>query len=411
MRLVTLANLEPGSRLAQPIYGTTGLPLLNAGVEIDAGYREMLASRGTQAVYVEDPDTSDIEMPQPLSPKLRAQVTANLGQAFAAMTGKTEQLRESYVAVARKEMTASRFADAIRSAVGSGGLHTIARDMDSMLEELKGQQVLTGLNSIKSHDAYTFQHSIDVTIMGLVLARSLNWEPWRLRAFGLGCMLHDIGKLFIDPAILNKPAKLTDGEFAQIKAHPTVGYDAIRTVAENLGVLVPQVALQHHERQDGSGYPRGLKGTNELGGNEKGAIHDFGSIAAVADVYDALTSCRPYRSGWTPARTIAAIKRDAGTHFNRQAVAILLAKVPSYPVYSEVCLRTGKYAGWRGVVSEVSRVDLNRPTVRLMFDPTGKRVDPVEVNLRKEADTQFEAVAPDVPPAAAAAPAPEAKAA
>ena len=157
-------------------------------------------------------------------------------------------------------MQAARFADAIRAATGGEGLYTVAADIDSMLDELKGRSVLAGLNSIKAHDSYTFQHSIDVTIMGLVLARTLNWERWRLRAFGVGCILHDLGKLFIDAAILNKPGKLTDDEFKQIKAHPAVGYDLIKALATGLGVLAPHVALQHHERQDGTGYPRGSRG-------------------------------------------------------------------------------------------------------------------------------------------------------
>jgi HD-GYP domain-containing protein (c-di-GMP phosphodiesterase class II) len=403
MRLVALRKISPGAILAQPVYGPSGLPLLNAGVELNTGYLDMLKSRHMQAVYVEDPDTADIEFPQPLSPELRAKVTANLGHAFTGMTenDKSSELRQAYVAVAKKEMEASRFANAITSAIGTGGLNTIARDMDSMLDELKGAQVLTGLNSIKTHDSYTFQHSIDVTIMGLVLARQMNWERHRLRAFGIGCMLHDLGKLFIDPAILNKNGKLTDEEYTLIKAHPAVGYDAIKSIGEHLGALAPHVAFQHHERQDGKGYPRGIKGTNLLGGNEKGMIHDFGSIAAVADVYDAMTSNRPYRAGWSPARAIAMIKDGSGTHFNRQAVNMMMATVPSYPVYSEVSVRSGKFSGWRGIVSEVSRLDLNRPTIRVMFNPAGTRVEPVEINLRKEGDIEIDAIAPEAIAAAA----------
>lgn len=404
MRLFPLGEVAAGARLAQPIYGPTGQPLLNVGAELKSEYLEMLRIRGTTAVYIEDADTSDIELPQPLSAKTRAQVTANLGAAFTEMTGRTEKLRDSYVAVARREMEASRFADAIHSAVGSGGLNTLTRDLDSMLEELKGQQVLTGLNSIKSHDSYTFQHSIDVTIMGMVLARSMNWEPWRLKAFGIGCMLHDIGKLFIAPGLLNKPGKLTDTEYALIKAHPTVGYDAIKAIGEHFGVLVPLIAMQHHERQDGKGYPKGLKGSNELGGNAKGMIHDFGAIAAVADVYDALTSCRPYRSGWTPARTIATIERDAGTHFNSAVVDVLRTTVPLYPVLSNVCVLSGKYTHYRGVVAEVSRANLNRPKIRLMFNAAGERIDPIEIDLRRELATKIDAISES----AATAPLPKA---
>jgi HD-GYP domain-containing protein (c-di-GMP phosphodiesterase class II) len=346
------------------------------------------------ALYVEDPDTSDIEIPQPISPATRAKVTANLARAFDSITEKTASLKDAYVAVARKEMQSQRFADAIRSAAGGDGLYTVAGDIDSMLDDLKGRSVLAGLNSIKAHDSYTFQHSIDVTIMGLVFARSLNWERWRLRAFGVGCILHDMGKLFIDPAILNKPGKLTDDEFKQIKAHPVVGYDLIKALATGLGVLAPHVAFQHHERQDGTGYPRGLKGTNTLGENRPDTIHDFGSVAAVADVYDAMTSDRPYRAGWTPERTLAMIREGAGTHFNRQAVEIALQIVPPYPVCSNVRVLAGKYAGWQGIVSSVHRLELGRPKVRLLFNEQFRRVDPVEINLQVDRDVPITAATP-----------------
>jgi HD-GYP domain-containing protein (c-di-GMP phosphodiesterase class II) len=227
--------------------------------------------------------------------------------------------------------------------------------------------------------------------MGLVFARSLNWERWRLRAFGVGCILHDMGKLFIDPAILNKNGKLTEEEYKQVKAHPAVGYDLIKALATGLGVLAPHVAYQHHERQDGTGYPRGLKGTNTLGENRPDMIHDFGSVAAVADVYDAMTSDRPYRAGWTPERTLAMIRQGAGTHFNKQAVEIAASIVPPYPVCSNIRVTGGKYTGWQGVVAAVPRIDLARPKVRLLFNEQLRRVDPVELNLHVERDVPIEA--------------------
>jgi HD-GYP domain-containing protein (c-di-GMP phosphodiesterase class II) len=388
-----LTDVKAGAKLGQTIFGAAGQPLLQAGVELTPEYLQTLHDRGMTSLYVEDPDTADVEVPQPLSPATRARVTANLAQAFDSITEKTASLKDAYVAVARKEMQAARFADAIRAAAGGEGLYTVAADIDSMLDELKGRSVLAGLNSIKAHDSYTFQHSIDVTIMGLVFARSLNWERWRLRAFGVGCILHDMGKLFIDTAILNKPGKLTDDEYKQIKAHPTVGYDLIKALATGLGVLAPHVALQHHERQDGTGYPRGLKGTNTLGENRPEMIHDFGSLSAIADVYDAMTSDRPYRAGWTPARTLTMIREGAGTHFNRQAVDIAMQIVPPFPVCSNVRVLAGKYAGWQGIVASVPRIDLARPKVRLLFNEQLRRVDPVELNLHVERDVSIEAAA------------------
>lgn len=384
MKLLQTWNIAEGAVLAMPIHGAQGQVMLNAGVTLTRDLLDLLKQRGVAAAYIDDADTSDIHAPQPISPALRARATAHLGELFSNVHDRSQHLREACVEFARNDMRASRFADAIRASIGSLGVHTIVDDIDGMLDELRGSQVLTGLNSIKSHDCYTFQHSIDVTIMGLVLARSMNWERWRLRAFGVGCMLHDLGKCFIDPAILNKPGKLSRDEFELMRVHPILGCDAIRALAESLGALVPLVALQHHERQNGAGYPYGMHGTNTLGRNEKGMIHDFASLAAVADVYDAMTSARAYRAGWSPQRTIRMISDGAGTHFNRRVVAILRETVPLFPVLSEVRVLTGKYAGWAGVVAEVHRVHLHRPTVRLLTSAAGMRTDPLDIDLRKE---------------------------
>jgi len=120
-------------------------------------------------------------------------------------------------------------------------------------------------------------------------------------------------------------------------------------------------------------------------------IHDFGSLSAIADVYDAMTSDRPYRAGWSPERTLGMIRDGAGTHFNKQAVEIAMSIVPPYPVCSNVRVVAGKYAGWQGIVSSVHRVDLARPKVRLLFNAEFRRVEPVEINLHVERDVPIEA--------------------
>jgi HD-GYP domain-containing protein (c-di-GMP phosphodiesterase class II) len=248
------------------------------------------------------------------------------------------------------------------------------------------QQVLVGLNSIKTHDAYTFQHSIDVTIMGVVLAKRAGWDPARVRLFGIGCMLHDIGKVFIPEELLRKPGRLTEAEFACMKQHPKLGYDLIKTIAPLLGGLVPQVAYQHHERQDGSGYPRGLSGTNTLGKSAPGTIHDFGSLSAVADVYDAMASMRPYRNAWAPDQVVRAVVGLAGHQLNRDAVEIFRSVVSPYPVCSEVVVLTGAHAGCLGVVAKVDPAHLERPVVRVIFAASGTRMEPVEIDLRENPD-------------------------
>jgi len=220
----------------------------------------------------------------------------------------------------------------------------------------------------------------------LVLARRAQWERSRIRAFGIGCLIHDIGKVLIEPALLNRAGALTPEQFERLKGHTALGYEMIRAIAPRLGSLAPQVAYQHHERQDGSGYPRELKGNSRLGENEPGTIHDFGALAAVADVYDAMTSHRPYRPALPVDEVVQTIKSYAGQHLNAEAVRIFLSGVAPYPICSPVVLENGPRAGCSGVVVEVPRDELARPVVRLLCNERGERIEPFEIALAVERD-------------------------
>ena len=231
-----------------------------------------------------------------------------------------------------------------------------------------------------------------IAIMALLLGRKIGWEKDRLRSFGVGCLLHDVGKIFVENEVLNKPGRLDEDEFERIKAHPTMGYELIKTIAPALGYLVPHVAFQHHERQDGSGYPRGLTGDNKLGRRRPNVIHDFGSVAAVADIYDAMSSDRPYRAGWPPDRVVGMIRELAGAHVNSRVVEIFLRTVAPYPIGTCIQVLNGEYEGYEGVVADVDERVLDRPKIRLLFDSAGDRMDAVEIDLRVEGDVMVKSV-------------------
>lgn len=395
MRLVRLDNVSPGAKLGEPVFGANGQVLLFAGVSLTSDYIETLRKIGTHTLYVLDADTADIPSPAAISPEVRAKAMTNLSKAFESVSKASDGLRQASMSLAQEHIKSKRFAEAAKAVADGGDMYGVCRDVNSILDQLGGQDVLVGLNSIKSHDSYTFQHSIDVTIMGLMLAKKLGWDKSRMSAFGVGCILHDVGKIFIPPEVLNKNGKLTEEEYQQVKAHPSMGYEVIKAIAPNLGFLAPHVAYQHHEKHDGSGYPRGLRGPDALsGGNNQGRIHEFGVIAAVADVYDAMSSDRPYRAGWEPDRVVRMIMEGVGSHFHHRAAALLAEAVAPYPVYANIKVRNGRYAAHQGLVSAVNKKALDRPTVRLLYDATGQRIDPVEIDLRVDKDVSIECVRP-----------------
>jgi HD-GYP domain-containing protein (c-di-GMP phosphodiesterase class II) len=184
-----------------------------------------------------------------------------------------------------------------------------------------------------------------------------------MRKLGIGLLVHDVGKLAVPPEVLNKPARLTDDELRVMRIHPEAGVELLR--AADLSPLTISVIRDHHERPDGTGYPHGLKGT---------AIHEFARFAAVADVYDAVTSKRVYSGAVQPHVGVGIIRQGAGTQFCTDVVRHFRAVVMPYPVGHEVVLPDGR----RGVVSAVDPLDPDRPTVRV---PQGRAIEEAKVDM------------------------------
>jgi len=166
------------------------------------------------------------------------------------------------------------------------------------------------LLAITAYDFYTYTHSVNVGVLSIMLSKELIGGSYAhdLHELGAGFFLHDIGKVRIDPAILNKPSRLTDEEMKIMKAHPFQGYKILRE-ANQLTEECRIIVMQHHERSDGGGYPNRLKGSE---------IHLYGRICCIADVYDALTADRPYKKRLNPFEALKIMKEDMLTHFHRE---------------------------------------------------------------------------------------------
>jgi HD-GYP domain-containing protein (c-di-GMP phosphodiesterase class II) len=163
------------------------------------------------------------------------------------------------------------------------------------------------LLNITSHDFYTYTHSVGVGVLGIGLAKALFKDSTNhdMRALGAGFFLHDVGKVGIDPSIITKPGKLTFEEMQEMKRHPALGFKLLHETRQ-LTEEAKTIVLQHHERVDGSGYPKGLRG---------GDIHIYGRICSIADVYDALTSDRPYRKKMPPFAALKIMQDEMIHHF------------------------------------------------------------------------------------------------
>lgn len=217
---------------------------------------------------------------------------------------------------------------------------------------LRNPGALISLARLKTADDYTFMHSVAVCALMIALARQLGLDEQQTREAGMAGLLHDLGKATVPLDILNKPGKLSDEEFAIVRSHPVAGYQML---LEGSGVsdVAKDVCLHHHEKVDGSGYPKRLAGD---------AISLFAKMGAICDVYDAVTSNRPYKAGWDPAESIKRMAEWQG-HFDPAVFQAFVKSLGIYPIGSLVRLETGKLA----VVIEQGEQSLLKPKVKVFF--------------------------------------------
>jgi len=233
---------------------------------------------------------------------------------------------------------------------------------------LRNKDALLSLCRIKNKDDYTFLHSVSVGALLIAFAHALDFNRTVIKQLGVGGMLHDIGKTKVPNEILNKPGKLTDEEFAIMKSHVVHGCSILRR-SSGIAQASFDVAAQHHERFDGSGYPLGLKNLE---------ISVYGQMAAIVDVYDAITADRCYHKGMTPTVAVRKMFEWSKFHFNPNLLRTFIRTVGIYPVGTLVMLESGKL----GVVIEQCETDMTQPLVRTIFD-TKKNyfITPNDINL------------------------------
>lgn len=227
---------------------------------------------------------------------------------------------------------------------------------------------IAALTHLRRCDDYTVEHSVDVAILMVAIANVLGMREPELTEVAVAGLAHDVGKQRVPIAILNKAGRPTHEEFAELRKHPQYGYEILTECAQ-LDDAVALVALQHHERLDGTGYPAGLRHE---------AIHPYSRIAAVADSFDAMTADRIYRKGCSARQAVLELYGMADKTLDVQAVQALIKLVGVYPVGTRVTLDTGE----RGTVIAANPDDTTRPVVLIDQDRLGQNVaSPYAVSL------------------------------
>lgn len=328
----TLDQVRPGTRLARTVWGSDGRLLLERNTVLRAAHIRRLRAAGVAWLYVFEPGWEETPPPEVVPDRVRDRVAKVAWDAFARL-------------VDGRSLPLGRVVEAVRLLVD---------------EVLAQPFAIAVLAEMRAASDVLFGHSVHVALLALLAGRRLGLERADLVELGTGALMHDVGKAYVPAEVLRKPGTLTADEWQLVRAHPQRGYEALRGAGADL--LVAHVALQHHERWDGSGYPRGLKGDQ---------IHLYGQICAVCDVLDAATSPRPYRDGaMSLPEALRHLQEGAGLLYGKSAVRALVQSLAPYPVATLVRLDDGTV----GVVKEVAPDAPERPKVRVFRSANGDRL-------------------------------------
>lgn len=351
MRKVHIGSVQPGARTARPILTETGSVLLGAGVELSARYLDRLKSLGIDSIYIEDARTDGIEPVEPISDKTRRDavqlVHANIQQAINSQD-------------LRARTTVPMLGDAFRQV------------FTRILDDLKSMpNVLVNLTNIQVMEGYLFHHSVNVAVLAGIIGMAKGYNKQQLTDLGVGALLFDVGMTMLPKELYSFSGSLNEADWKRVNKHAEDGFNLLRS-QHDISLLSAHCALQHHERYDGSGYPRGLKGSE---------IHEYAQIVGIADVFDAMISPRPFRPRYTPSEAVEYLFASGNSKFDITLIRQFLGHVAIYPVASTVKLSTGQ----TGVVVRNDPRAPHRPVVRILEEKPGvPSAAPYEMDLQKE---------------------------
>ncbi|KUO74711.1 MAG: hypothetical protein APF81_17925 [Desulfosporosinus sp. BRH_c37] len=300
MHCVNVDQLEPGAVVAKTFFGENGRLMIRQGTKITDDLINRMKSHNITMIFIED-NLNTVGCNDIIKPELRAEAIQSLEQIYLSAKDHIQSKDKFGVVL-----------DNIVKAI-----------IDDLASNNKN---FISILDLKSHDNYTYAHSVNVAILSIVTGMAIGCDYSKLKNIGIGAMLHDIGKASIPLNILNKAGKLTPLEFALIQKHPEIGF---RKSKLNLDIepTARSIILQHHEKLDGTGYP---------GGRTSDTIHQFAKIVAIADIYDALTSERPYRKRWPIKESLDFLQQIAGNYIDPEILKAFANRIAPYPVGSKV---------------------------------------------------------------------------
>jgi HD-GYP domain-containing protein (c-di-GMP phosphodiesterase class II) len=332
--------------LAINLYTVKSELLLSRNTPLTSFYISSIKRLGYIGLYIEDSLSKDLIINSIISDNLKIRTVEAVKNVFISSKGTKTRIDYNH-------------------------LEETKHLVENIVEEiLYNKNAIVNLIDLKTFDDYTFHHSVNVTVLSIIIGVALHLNKKDLYKLGLTALLHDIGKIFIEKEILDKNNKLTEKEYNEIKKHSLLGYEYLKMMFE-IPTTVDVGVLEHHEKYNGLGYPNQKKGED---------ICLFARIISLADVYDALTSDRPYRSAMLPSEGMEYIMGGSGSIFDPKLVKIFSRKIAAYPIGTCIKLSDGK----SGIVVENYEDFSTRPKIRLLDSPNN---EPVYMNLKDDTNT------------------------
>ncbi|MGN2370313.1 HD-GYP domain-containing protein [Clostridium cagae] len=357
MRLIPIECVKKDTILGKTIYDSEGRILLKKGVKLTQLLIQKIKHLSILSIYIID-EYSDYEIEDIIKPELRQKAIKILKETFNDIQRISSLHSFEKFSIENYSKHELKYFE---------NISTISEELLDNI--LSNKNLLISLVDIKSMDNYTYQHSVNVAVLSLVLGISLKLPKRKLIQLCSGALLHDIGKTFIDKDIILKPGKLTPEEFDIIKTHPEKGYYFLGDLY-SINSNSKSIILQHHERVDGLGYPYGLSGDK---------INYMAKIVSIADVYDALTSDRPYKRAMCPGDALEYIMSNSGTFFDYEMVKVFSRVIIPFPNGTIVCLSNGDV----GIVEETFPNYPLRPQIKILKSDN-KEIVGSRINLLTE---------------------------
>ena len=327
MRYVSIDYVTEGMVLGKPFYGRSGQLMLNEGVALTRGFIRKIRELQYSGLYILDAFSEGIEIKDVISTEVRHNITGAMGRLLTnVQKGNSQSFAQD--------------------------MQKISQYLNNLIDEIMASSsTVVNIIDLKEFDLYTHQHSVNVCVLSCIIGMVYSMPRPQLYTLAMAAILHDVGKMFIDKDLLNKPSQLTPDEFEIMRSHANLGYE-LTSKKSQLSSSVTTSILQHHERYNGEGYPLGRKGSE---------IPINAQIISIVDVYDALTSKRPYHDPVLPSEAYEYISGNSGRAFNPELVDVFIKKIAPFPLGVQVQLSNGL----TGIVFKNYEECLTRPLIKI----------------------------------------------